>query len=282
MVTHLDDRQVAHFKDKGYVVLPAAFDAAEVAHMRREADRILELIINSSLALGRTSGRLDLAEDDAGRQVVRKIQPINDLSLYLSGVSADERLIGPLRQLMGEEPVVMEEKLNYKEPLSEPLAGVTASRADSHFPVHSDWAHYKSQNYPRSIISSAVTIDPCVSETGPLRVWPGSHARHLEHERLPLGDIQVRADLIDLQGGEEILAPAGSVMLFHALLVHNSVANTSNLPRRLMIYSHFPQSAGISFDARNGRRRLIESPYEWEYAARRLDGTAAAPFQAPA
>ena len=220
--------------------------------MRREADRILELIINSSLALGRTSGRLDLAEDDAGRQVVRKIQPINDLSLYLSGVSADERLIGPLRQLMGEESVVMEEKLNYKEPLSEPVAGVAASRADSHFPVHSDWAHYKAQNYPQSIISSAVTIDPCVPETGPLRVWPGSHARHLEHERLPSGDIQVRADLIDLQGGEEVLAPAGSVMLFHALLVHNSVANTSNLPRRLMIYSHFPQSAGISFDARNG------------------------------
>ena len=133
------------------VALAPHADAAEVAHMRREADRILELIINSSLALGRTSGRLDLAEDDAGRQVVRKIQPINDLSLYLSGVSADERLIGPLRQLMGEEPVVMEEKLNYKEPLPEPVAGVTASRADSHFPVHSDWAHYKAQNWRPTI-----------------------------------------------------------------------------------------------------------------------------------
>ena len=76
--------------------------------MRGEADRILELVINSSLTLARTSGRLDLTQDEAGRQMVRKIQPINDLSLCLSEVAADERVLGPMRQLMGDEPVLME------------------------------------------------------------------------------------------------------------------------------------------------------------------------------
>ena len=281
MSTLLDAAQLAQFAEQGYLVLPEAFDGAEVACMRREADRILELVINSSLALGRTSGRLDLAQDAAGRQMVRKIQPINDLSLYLSGVAADERLLGPMRQLMGDEPVLMEEKLNYKAPLPRPVAGLRPARADTRFPVHSDWAHYKTQDYPQSIISSAVSMDDCTPETGPLRVWPGSHAAHLEHERLESGDIQVRPDLIDLQGGEEIIAPAGSVMLFHALLVHNSRSNSSGRPRRLMIYSHFPQSAGLGFDVRNGRRRFIESPFEWEYAARLQRGEAAATFQAP-
>lgn len=140
--TLLDAARRAQFAEQGYVVLPEVFDAAEVARMRGEADRILELVINSSLALGRTSGRLDLAEDEAGRQTVRKIQPINDLSLYLSEVAADDRLLGPMRQLMGDEPVLMEEKLNYKEPLPEPLPGLQAARAATHFPVHSDWAHY--------------------------------------------------------------------------------------------------------------------------------------------
>jgi ectoine hydroxylase len=249
--------------------------------MRAEADRILELVINSSLALGRTSGRLDLAQDESGRQMVRKIQPLNDLSLYLSEVAADERLLGPMRQLMGDEPVLMEEKLNYKEPLPEPLPGLRPARADTHFPVHSDWAHYKTQNYPQSVISSAVTMDDCTPESGPLRVWPGSHTAHLEHERLPDGNLQVRAELIDLQGGQDLLAPAGSVMLFHVLLVHNSRSNGSGRPRRLMIYSHFPQAAGLGFDVRNGRRRFLESPFEWEYAARLLRGDAAATFQAP-
>ena len=52
-------------------------------------------------------------------------------------------------------------------------------------------------------------------------------------------------------------------------------------PRRLMIYSHFPEAAGIGFDVRNGRRRFLESPFEWEYAARLLRGEAPAPFRAP-
>ena len=281
MPTLLDAAQLAQFAEQGYLVLPEAFDATEVARMRAEADRILELVINSSLALGRTSGRLDLAQDESGRQMVRKIQPINDLSLYLSQVAADERLLGPMRQLMGDEPVLMEEKLNYKQPLPAPLPGLSPSRADTHFPVHSDWAHYKTQNYPQSIISSAVSMDDCTPESGPLRVWPGSHATHLEHERGEDGDIHVRPDLIDLQGGQELLAPAGSVMLFHVLLVHSSRKNDSGRPRRLMIYSHFPQAAGIGFDVRNGRRRFLESPFEWEYAARLLRGEAAAPFQAP-
>ena len=219
----LDAGQLAQFAEQGYVVLPAVFDASEVERMRGEADRILELVINSSLTLGRTSGRLDLTQDDSGSQMVRKIQPINDLSLYLSEVAADERLLGPMRQIMGDEPMLMEEKLNYKEPLPEPLPGLLPARADTHFPVHSDWAYYQAQNYPRSIMSRPrcrwTTARP---ESGPLRVWPGSHRAHLDHERLPNGGLQVRADLIDLQGGQDIIAPAGSVMLFHVLLVHNS------------------------------------------------------------
>ena len=192
MRTVLDAAHLAQFAEQGYLVLPGAFDAAEVERMRGEADRILELVINSSLALGRTSGRLDLTQDESGRQMVRKIQPINDLSLYLSEVAADERLLGPMRQLMGDEPVLMEEKLNYKEPLPEPLPGMRPERVDTHFPVHSDWAHYKTQNYPQNIISSAVSMDDCTPESGPLRVWPGSHAAHLEHERGEDGDIHVR------------------------------------------------------------------------------------------
>ena len=60
MSTQLDAGQLARFAEQGYLVLPAVFDAAEVERMRGEADRILELVINSSLALDRTSGRLDL------------------------------------------------------------------------------------------------------------------------------------------------------------------------------------------------------------------------------
>ena len=38
--------------------------------MRSEADRILELMVNSSLANDRQSGRLGFVEDDEGEQMV--------------------------------------------------------------------------------------------------------------------------------------------------------------------------------------------------------------------
>ena len=63
------------------------FNQAEIARMRAEADQILELILNSSVALNRRSGRLDWRELPDGSQIIRKIQPINDLSDYLAQVS---------------------------------------------------------------------------------------------------------------------------------------------------------------------------------------------------
>ena len=115
---------------------------------------------------------------------------------------------------------------------------------------------------------------------GPFRVWPGSHKEHLEHEGMDNG-LQVLPGLIDFDGGEDVLAPAGSVFIFHVLLVHNSMANTSGRPRRLMIYSHYPKQADKGFDVRNGPGRLRESPYEWEYQRKKDCGEFQDVFKAP-
>jgi len=242
-----------------------------VQRMRKEADEILELILNSSNSLERQSGRLDLVRNEAGF-LVRKIQPINDLSLYLSQISADSRLLDPMRALMNEEPILMEEKLNYKQPLPGLSFGFeTKPRGTDRFPVHNDWAYYRAQNYPQGIISSAITLDDCPAEAGPIHIWPGTHKSHLEHESVDIG-LQVQPGLVDFEGGEDLLLPAGSVAFFSSLLVHNSRPNTSGKPRRMMIYSHYPASAKMGVDVRNGPTRLREAPYEWEYTRMKLRG----------
>lgn len=263
-MTKLSDVQVATFHENGFIVLEKAFNEDEVERMRKEADFIANLIINSSRANRRQSGRLDIKTQESGHYIIRKIQPINDLSLYLSQISTDDRLLDPMRQIMGDEPILMEEKLNYKQPLDYRIEGINASSLVDNFPIHSDWAYYKKQNYPQNILSSAITMDACNPDSGPIRVWPGSHKEHREHEAVDIG-LQVKEGLIDFDGGEEVLAPAGTVMIFHALLIHNSRSNTSGKPRRLMIYSHYPKAANMGHDVRNGPNRLRESPYEMEY-----------------
>ncbi len=259
----LTTAELEQFENEGYVILPAVFESNEVDHMRQEADFILDLILNSSRANHRKSGRLDWIETE-GRQQVRKIQPINDLSLYLTQVSEDPRLLAPMRQIMRDEPRLMEEKLNYKQPLWERFEGLEIRQGTDRFPMHNDWAYYAAQNYPQAIISSAISMDDSTPDNGPLHVWPGTHRTHLEHVQGPIG-WEVKEGLLDPHGGIDILAPAGSVMLFHSLLVHNSRSNGTDHPRRLMIYSHYPESFPMCFDVRNGPTRLRESPYELEY-----------------
>lgn len=262
---------IEHFQEHGYAAMERVFSDDEVRRMRKEADEILELILNSSNSLERQSGRLDLVRNEAGF-LVRKIQPINDLSLYLSQISADSRLLDPMRALMNEEPILMEEKLNYKQPLPCLSFGFeTKPRDTDRFPVHNDWAYYRAQNYPQGIISSAITLDDCPAESGPIRIWPGTHKSHLEHESVDIG-LQVQPGLVDFEGGEDLLLPAGSVAFFSSLLVHNSRPNISEKPRRMMIYSHYPASAKMGVDVRNGPTRLREAPYEWEYTRMKLRG----------
>src|SRR5579862_2408268 len=234
-MTALTEAQMARFHEEGYIVLPALFNGEEVRQMRAAADSMLNLVLNSSLALKRKSGRLTWGLQADGSQHVKKIQPVNDLSEYLTEVSNDERLLGPMRQIMGYEPILMEEKLNYKQPLNHNIAGIEIPELDDHWPIHSDWAYFKSQNYPQDILSSAVSLDECSPENGPLHVWPGTHKSFVDQHSVDIG-LEVDLNVIAPNCGVDILAPAGTVMIFHALLVHNSRHNTTSSPRRLMIY----------------------------------------------
>ena len=279
-MTELSREQIEFFNENGYLILENVFSQEELETLKAESDYLLELIINSSIMHNRLSSRLDWRRSSKGVQTVRKIQPINDLSLYFSKAIADERIVHPLRQIMGEDPVLMEEKLNYKQPLNSIVEGLPIRDIDDYFPVHNDWAYYAAQGYPQSVLSSALLLDDCTPENGPLRIWPGSHKSHLEHQKMENG-LEVMPNLIDHAGGIDMIAPAGSFMIFHVLVVHNSRPNVSGRPRRLMIYSHYPQSFDMPFDVRNSPTRLRESPYERSYMRARERGEFNDVFTAP-
>ena len=276
-MARLEADAYAAFSRDGYLVLPSVFTVAEVAAMRADADFVLELIVNSSLANQRHSRRLDIRRRRDGTMIVRKIQPIVDLALALARFSNDDRLLRPMAELMGDEPVLMEEKLNYKQPVPEmDLFDVPAD--DDRFPIHNDWAYYQVNGYPKEIVSSAITIDDCHEGNGPIRVFPGTHRRHVEHLRVRNG-LEVPPGTVDPGTAVSVLAPAGSVLLFHSCLIHTSGPYLSDAPRRMMIYSHYPKAAALGYDIRNGPNRLRESPWEWRYQRLKAQGAFVDPFR---
>ncbi|MYD97878.1 MAG: phytanoyl-CoA dioxygenase family protein [Gammaproteobacteria bacterium] len=201
---------------------------------------------------------------------VRKIQPIVDLALALPRFSNDDRLLGPMYELMGNEPVLMEEKLNYKQ-LVPAMDLFNVPTDDDRFSIHNDWAYYQVNGYPREIIFSAITIDDCHEGNGPIRVFPGTHGEHIGPRRVRNG-LEVPRGTVDPAAAVSVLAPAGVVLLFHSCLIHTSGTNASGAPRRMMIYSHYPKAAGLGYDIRNGPNRLRESPWESRYQRLKAEG----------
>jgi ectoine hydroxylase-related dioxygenase (phytanoyl-CoA dioxygenase family) len=285
----LSVEQLASFARDGYLVLQDQFSEDELAECREASDRIIEMSINSTLALGRRHPRLDAKVHDDGRVTVRKIQPINDLDDRLAAIASDERLVGPLRQLMDDEPILMEEKLNPKQTLDTrglDLAVLARSSFNREvgmegFHLHHDWGYYRQQGYPENTLSSAVVIDDCAGR-GPLRVIPGSHlvdAPLVDDDPESGSGVVVDGffspdDLVPLD------VPAGAVMLFHAKLVHDSEPNRSRQPRRVMIYSHYPRShdPDADPDRRNGPVREYSRSFEREYDELVRSGAFVPPF----
>jgi len=274
----LSDVQLAAFHRDGFVVLPNLFAAHELAPLRDAADLIFELAVNATLALGRRYPRMDARFDEDGILTLRKIQPVNDLSEVIAAVATDERLIAPMRRIMCDEPVLMEEKLNFKQSVRVRGVDLAFLRRSSVNPevglegflLHHDWGYYRMQGYPDTILSCAVAIDDCAGR-GPIRVIPGSHRLDvpMANPDPASGSGVVAAGFFDATPLVPIDASAGSVMLFHSKLVHDSHPNRSGLPRRLLIYSHYPKShdpAGDP-DRRNAPTRRYAQDFEAQYRA---------------
>ncbi|MDQ2732068.1 MAG: phytanoyl-CoA dioxygenase family protein [Armatimonadota bacterium] len=266
----LTPAQIAEFNEQGFLILPGVFNAAELAAMASEANRLLELAINSSLATGERNPRCDVSVNSRGTLDFRKLQPVNDLSDVICRASQDARLVGPLRQLMGDhEPILMEEKLNYKQTIDCPafIEKFHPHQGDARFNLHHDWGYYRAQGYPPETLSSAVTIDETTPENGPIRVLPGTHLKDfpLKNPDPAGGNGEVVDGLFEPDDRVDVLAPAGSVMLFHSRLLHDSKPNTTGRPRRLMIYSHYPGNWHFEEDKRNrwGREagQRVEAAY---------------------
>ena len=258
----LDAEQKARFENEGYLILPGVFNRREVASMAAEATRLAQWQIAISLALGEPTPRLDVQR--RGELVVlRKIQPVNDVSPVFARLARDERLINPLRDLLGCEPVLMEEKLNYKQILPGSPDVVTGDDRDESFPFHTDISYFWLDGYPMETVSSAITIDETTMENGPILAVPGSHKRQWPHQE---GWPPVLAEgVVSPEDTVPLLAPAGSVLLFHSALVHASTQNTTCMPRRLMIYSHHPETHRVEFDKRNRELRRKGQAAEERY-----------------
>lgn len=275
----LTDEHIREFQKQGYLVLPNFYNEDKVHELQNEANRLLELGINSLIFTNRDRGRLTITEDEDGHQSIRTMTPYIDISRVLKDVATTD-LASLLEPLFNEKPISINNltQLNYKQPLPEPIEQIETTEGDDRFPIHADWPYFKGWA-PEGIVTSILFIDDCTEAKGPLEIWPGTHKQDIDHEESD-EDLEVRPENVDHNESEMICGPAGSVLLMNSKVVHSSGPNTTDEPRRLAVYRHASKD-NVDAIIKDGSARpnrgeypteLIETTYEHEFLRLRQQG----------
>lgn len=254
----LSGAEVRAFFDEGLIVLPALFDALEVAAMRRAFKRLEE----AAAGLDRTGhyrGSLFVLGERAdgtgeGGQIQRVVwcaaaEPV------LSKLGMDPRLTRVAAQLLGSRRM---HQLISQAHFKFPGDGVD-------FPWHQDSRHrrygtelWRDVNGLGSFVETLTAIDPMTRDNGPLAYIPGTcrlghlHTEPPEHQ-LPEGSVDPsEARLVQLEPGD--------VAVFGPYLVHGSGPNTGPSPRRSFLNGFAHPDANSRVYPGEGAGRELEAP----------------------
>jgi ectoine hydroxylase-related dioxygenase (phytanoyl-CoA dioxygenase family) len=231
----MDQIEVEQYQRAGYSVQSSVLSAEELAGFRQEADRLLRLCTeNSHRYARRIEWEVDhLAEGErAGMEkVIRKLEPISDLSPAFAELACHPGITGPVSAVLRGPIELFEDKLNLKLPGGSP------------YPWHQDWVCCW-RAHTDELVTCFIYLDDADETNGCLQVIPGSH---LGKRILPFkagGRFEVDPSYVDR--GKAIPAPlkAGEMILFDSYLLHYSDLNRSRVPRRAIIYTYNPARLG--------------------------------------
>jgi hypothetical protein len=245
----LSDAERAAWQERGFFFRAAVFGRRELDALRDAAEGVVsaaEAALPESTTRyeidGNGYGEIEVAsvpatvqlEHSPGSRTVRVVEPFHTLDPRFERLVDDERLVAPVRGVIGSERVALfTDKLNLKRP-----------REGSRFDWHQDspyWAHFC--GHLDQLPNVMLTLDDADRGNGCFRLIDGSHRRGMlpgrEGEGV-LGPLFTRADQFDEQDAVLAELPAGSLVFFSPHSVHGSPPNRSPRLRRALILTYQP------------------------------------------
>ena len=220
----LSDAQIAQYRADGYVLVPDLLQSDILDTLRAVTDDI----VAGAAGINAHTDALDLEDShrpDAPR--VRRIKRPHLVHPFYRELAAHPAIMAALTPLIGENIRLR------------PGGKVNIKAAGYGAPIewHQDWAFYPHTN--QDVLAVGILLDDMDIDNGPIMFLPGSHLGPVydHHSRGAFcGAIDVAATGMDVSGAREIHAPAGTVTIHHARLVHGSAMNTSDRQRRVLFY----------------------------------------------
>ncbi|WP_370263864.1 phytanoyl-CoA dioxygenase family protein [Limnobacter sp.] len=229
----LTQAQTEQFERDGYLVLTDVFSAHELDQLRAASERL------AKVCRGQYDEKL-LCEP--GSDQLRTLFGIHEVEGLLKSTASNRHILDVIEFLLNDEVYIHQSRLNFKSP-----------QYGSGFEWHSDFETWHAEDGMPGMraISATVLLTDEVSADGSLKFMPKSHKTFVACPgETPDNSVQeafkkqavgkppaLFLDLLEEHGGiEEVVAPAGSVLLFDCNVMHGAGKNTSEFLRANLYY----------------------------------------------
>lgn len=219
------DRDVAFYREHGYLVVPGVLDARAVESLHHEMDAVLE-------GARGVAAHTDVYDLEPGhRPDAPRVRRIKTPHRFFPGFAALYRhpgLVAIVQRLLGPAVRLHGSKLNLKAP-----------RHGSPVEWHQDWAFYPHTN--DDLLAVGVMLNDCTPDNGPLLVVPGTHTGPVWDHHADgyfCGAVDPAAITAEIARAVPLVGPAGSMSFHHVRLLHGSAQNVSDRPRALLLYEY--------------------------------------------
>jgi ectoine hydroxylase-related dioxygenase (phytanoyl-CoA dioxygenase family) len=231
---HEPEKWKADYERDGYLVVPDVLDAATLARLREEVEKItadpdtlppeLKRYVHMERDYVRESTQRkynDLTAEQVGK-AVRNIMELPLFSPFLGRIITYAPLLDILETLF-ESPEFHFH--NYK-------CIIKAPKVSSAFRWHRDLPYLK--HTTPNLITAMLCLDPMTKENGATVVLPGTH--RITEDQFKKSDVEIQEDQLPRDAKHvTVECPAGSAVLFHVNIIHGGGPNRSEIPRRNVI-----------------------------------------------
>lgn len=237
----LTQQQIAFYHKHGYLGVENVLSQCEVDDLRRVTD----VFVEKSRDVAEHTAVFDLepGHTPENPKLRRLKSPIEQHEVYRNTLH-HEKILAMVSQLIGYGLRCNGNKLNMKQP-----------GYGSPVEWHQDWAFYPHTN--DDLLAVGVVIDDMTEENGPLLVIPGSHKGPVYDHHLNGHFCGAVTDpTFSDKGTTPVMVKAGGITIHHVRMLHGSVSNTSDKPRRLLLFQYcaidaFPLGGIVNWDAFN-------------------------------
>ena len=219
----LTQEQVDFYHEYGYLGVENVLSEDEVAELRLVTDEFVE----KSREVTEHTAEFDLepGHTTENPRLRRLKSPILLHKLYRKFLH-HENILAHVSPLIGYGLRCNGNKLNMKQP-----------GYGSPVEWHQDWAFYPHTN--DDLLAVGVAIDDMTEENGPLLVIPGSHKGPIYDHNLDGHFCGAVTDpAFSDKTAVSVMVEAGGITIHHVRMLHGSIANTSDYPRRLLLFQY--------------------------------------------